>query len=890
LEPLPAGHFSNWSDPGTPSLKNPKIPLQPGYLESWLSQTNYPEWRKKELRLAYDNIQNDEGLYKFTDNIHKHGVVKIFVKDEFYPEFKYPRAIWARQDEFKVIAGPIFKEIEKKLFDLPYFIKKVPKQDRPKFLHEFLECDDFIYQGTDYTSYEAHFNEDMQDDCEFELYRHMMQHNDHLKKVLHMIFQVTATYNLIKNKYFTLMTYAKRMSGEMNTSLGNGFSNLMFLKFGLHRYKIPHKGPVVEGDDALLSLKTQLPQEYYDEMGLNVKLEVFDTLGEASFCGNVFSSDELINITEPIYYLCTTPWLSKLYTHAGPKKKWELTKCKALSLAWEYPGCPILSNYAHKLLSLLHDFEVGSSRCGSWELERQQLAKQSYLSGTLQKIDPGPSTRLLMQTKYGITVEEQLQIERDIDNMTLTHFESQTALRLCPDSWKENYNNYCFKEYYTDVINIDYPPFLTGLAEKEFERIFRVRNTRIMKKMNQGNLTKKDYMELNKVRFDSAGLTIQQRNAKFDKYINKRRNINKRIKNNDPKMQSRTQYTPRSKPVRTQMKLSDCLLSYARASIDPFDVALSNVCIPDGVTVPSYKFKTTINGQFVVGTTGVGYVALNPFLGIANDWIDQNPGYINKPAVATTAAYDQNGITITPLLFTGARINTYNSSSFFTSAQVETGSMRLVAAGLEVFYTGRTLDQAGALTILQEDGLRPFPVNNTIESIRNNPRSRTCTVSKDARCYLSYYPTSEAFNSYRPVSVYAPSLTPTVANTDGVYTPLLIFVTGSTTGTSFQFKVVQYYECQIDGMDASPSHSDPAGFAAFSSARTQTQTTDDPGLDLKNTLRNTLVNLGRNVSGYLPSLGTAVGGMFGNPVIGTVAGTSAKSLLDLALNGQSQNI
>lgn len=338
LEPLPAGHFSNWSDPGTPSLKNPKIPLQPGYLESWLSQTNYPEWRKKELRLAYDNIQNDEGLYKFTDNIHKHGVVKIFVKDEFYPEFKYPRAIWARQDEFKVIAGPIFKEIEKKLFDLPYFIKKVPKQDRPKFLHEFLECDDFIYQGTDYTSYEAHFNEDMQDDCEFELYRHMMQHNDHLKKVLHMIFQVTATYNLIKNKYFTLMTYAKRMSGEMNTSLGNGFSNLMFLKFGLHRYKIPHKGPVVEGDDALLSLKTQLPQEYYDEMGLNVKLEVFDTLGEASFCGNVFSSDELINITEPIYYLCTTPWLSKLYTHAGPKKKWELTKCKALSLAWEYPG------------------------------------------------------------------------------------------------------------------------------------------------------------------------------------------------------------------------------------------------------------------------------------------------------------------------------------------------------------------------------------------------------------------------------------------------------------------------------------------------------------------------------------------------------------------------
>lgn len=108
-------------------LKNNLVPLSPDSditVETWIEKTNYPRWRKEQLLDKWKKIVDRRDP--------KHFRVKSFMKDETYPEYKHARAINSRSDEFKTLVGPIFKLIEKELFKLDWFIKKVPVKDRDR--------------------------------------------------------------------------------------------------------------------------------------------------------------------------------------------------------------------------------------------------------------------------------------------------------------------------------------------------------------------------------------------------------------------------------------------------------------------------------------------------------------------------------------------------------------------------------------------------------------------------------------------------------------------------------------------------------------------------------------------------------------------------------------
>jgi len=77
-------------------------------VESWLKHTNYPDWRKEELRKAWE----DTGNIWDPEKAQKYFACKSFVKDEVYPKYKHARAINSRSDSFKCAVGPIFKLIE----------------------------------------------------------------------------------------------------------------------------------------------------------------------------------------------------------------------------------------------------------------------------------------------------------------------------------------------------------------------------------------------------------------------------------------------------------------------------------------------------------------------------------------------------------------------------------------------------------------------------------------------------------------------------------------------------------------------------------------------------------------------------------------------------------
>jgi hypothetical protein len=394
-------------------------PLSPDFdfsNETWMENSNYPYWRQQEL--INTDIEIRLGNLKKPS---KHRV-DSFGKDEGYPEYKHVRIINAGTDWRKLQCGAIFKAIEEEVFKLRYFVKKVPVRDRPKYIMEQLFLEGNKYYPTDYTSFESLFVEELMDACEFELYRYMTEQLNQNEKFRKFCEEVLGGTNECMYKWFRLYIHAKRMSGEMCTSLGNGFSNLIFTKFVAHEHSLKVKS-IHEGDDGLISSDSEIKQVWFEELGLRIKIEEIDDISSASFCGIIFDPKDLQNITNPLKVLANFGWTSNQYWGARESTKRALLRSKALSLIYEYPGCPVVQELA--LYALRHTRDV--KRLTKFTHGRRDIdmfMRQRILSAIefqdLPVAIPGVQTRHLMEQEFGITVEMQLKIEsylRSLDHL-----------------------------------------------------------------------------------------------------------------------------------------------------------------------------------------------------------------------------------------------------------------------------------------------------------------------------------------------------------------------------------------------------------------------------------------------------------------------------------------
>jgi hypothetical protein len=383
--------------------------------EEWISLTAFPLWRKEELRVAYEELML-KGLRK------KDRKVKSFIKREQYPTWKYARAINSRSDVFKVYCAPIFKAIEKKLFSMDYFIKKIPVQDRPAYIQEKVARSCAKIFGTDYTSFEALFNKQLMEACEMRLYRHMTKCTREGRNWYQTINKVLTGENACWFKdWFCVKTRARRMSGEMCTSLGNSFSNLMFMLYVCDEYGCDVRG-VVEGDDGLFSVfpnkEGKVPgSEDFEKLGLIIKLEVHDSVETASFCGLIFDSEDLVNIREPLQCLADFAWIDGEFDQARRSKQLAMLRCKALSLAHQYPGCPIVAELAQYGLRVTRSVDIRSFIERTKHIDsykRELLLESAFQNGCLKPVpirEVPFATRLLMAAKFNVSIEQQFEIE-----------------------------------------------------------------------------------------------------------------------------------------------------------------------------------------------------------------------------------------------------------------------------------------------------------------------------------------------------------------------------------------------------------------------------------------------------------------------------------------------
>jgi len=429
------------------------VPLAPDTdlsVESWLRECSYPQTRKEELWQKWLRLKS------IKDPSKKYKLCKGFMKDESYIDWKHARGINSRSDEFKCFVGPIFKRIEEILYKDHHFIKHVPVADRPQYIRDLLYKVGAKYISTDYTAFESLFIAELMDCCEFELYDYMTEFLPNHDDFMGTIRAVLAGVNTSEFKFFTFSVPATRMSGEMNTSLGNGFSNLMFMLFLCEELGSTVDG-VVEGDDGEFRVDGPIPtSKDFESLGLVIKLEEHDDLCTASFCGLIFDPEELINITEPLKALCNFGWTTNNYYKAKRSTKMALLKAKSLSYAHQYPGCPIISRLAMYGLRMTRSVSPRHLRhfvAEKWRtslfIREETLKALAYFEDNSFNVphkETGLRTRMLMERKFGITVEVQLSIESYLNGKDdLSPIDHPLMDLLAPRAWQDYYAVYCLK-------------------------------------------------------------------------------------------------------------------------------------------------------------------------------------------------------------------------------------------------------------------------------------------------------------------------------------------------------------------------------------------------------------------------------------------------------------
>jgi len=366
--------------------------------ETWLQGTDYTLERKAELlRVWHDCLETLSP---------EHYDVLGHCKDETYMAYKDARGINSRTDAFKVYCGPYFKLMESEVYKDRAFIKHVPVRERPQYIFDMLGHFGGVYYETDYTTFEALFEPIVMESIEMVLYKHMLVNFPDVYAEIHDTLCGT---NKCKYKHFIVKLKGKRMSGEMCTSLGNGFSNLMLAEFIAYEQGHALTG-VVEGDDGLFSTRARFTAEAFTELGFNIKILEHTSLLRTSFCG-LMMSDDLITMTDPAKVIANFGWTHSSLMWGGDKVRLGLLRAKALSLLYEHPQCPILSALAKRYIQLTEGYKPRFST--NWY--DTHLAKEVVLfaTETLRDAVKGPTmqSRLDFCDLYGVSIHQQLCAE-----------------------------------------------------------------------------------------------------------------------------------------------------------------------------------------------------------------------------------------------------------------------------------------------------------------------------------------------------------------------------------------------------------------------------------------------------------------------------------------------
>jgi len=417
------------------------IPLEPATdvsVDTWVKGINHPDWRKQELLDVY-HLVVEVGPATWDQ-----ARVQCFMKDEGYIKFKQARAINARKDEMKVRFGPIFSAIEKEVYKMEEFIKHIPTKDRARYINEHLRRTGVKYVCSDFVSYESLFTSGLMAACERELYDHMTRNLPEHDEFMRNFDTFVMGKNHLRNKFFTASLDATRMSGEMCTSLGNGWTTMCVFYFVCKEVGFGEPRLVVEGDDNACSGEGHAPTVAdFAKLGMVITLEEYDSFSEMSFCGLVFDEEELEVLTDPRKVLASCAWTSREYVNARSGKLKALLRCKGLSMLYQYPACPVVTSLASYILRETSGVDVRfvleSRGIGWW----QRSILLEALKMPLEAKPVGPGSREVVEKVFGLDAATQTLLENYFDcRQGLGEIVEPWIIDLMPEDWQRYFTLY----------------------------------------------------------------------------------------------------------------------------------------------------------------------------------------------------------------------------------------------------------------------------------------------------------------------------------------------------------------------------------------------------------------------------------------------------------------
>jgi hypothetical protein len=355
----------------------------------------------------------------------------MFMKEEFYTERKHARLIISRNDLFKALIGPYIHAFDHELFYghfSDFFVKGKDtnwKIKRMKEIHGVFP----VVMETDYSSFEGSQSRSIQHAIEETLFRHYFKYHPRILELILLTYDPLIyeayphlAYMLIRNRklkriepyihstFHELGLVGNRKSGEMWTSSGNGFINLVIMTFLAKLNGVKFDG-IVEGDDGFFGVSdTTITKQHYADLGFTIKLEYTTDPNELSFCGMRFSRDGTCLISPE--RLNRLGWCEKKkYFRCKKKTRLQLFKAKCMSLLAEAPNCPITSIFAW---NVIHHIKASPKfqNMDWWDLRIYEENKHLL---RWEKPVISQEARMDYYEMYGISPEMQVNIEHEFE-------------------------------------------------------------------------------------------------------------------------------------------------------------------------------------------------------------------------------------------------------------------------------------------------------------------------------------------------------------------------------------------------------------------------------------------------------------------------------------------
>ncbi len=374
----------------------------------------------------------------------KDSTVRWFLKYEKLPftqeKEPVPRGISPRNPRYHVVVGPYVKRIEKEIYDViarlfggTTVFKGLNAMQRGREMKQIWDqFQDPVAVGLDASRFDQHVSKQALE-WEHSIYRKYFPHDKLFAKLLKWQLSNKCVAD-IPEAHLNFKLEGRRMSGDMNTSLGNCLlmCSMMYAYMDgrVDRFRLAN-----DGDDCVLVFERkqldkldQLP-DWFTEMGFNMKVEepVFH-LEQIEFCQcrPVFTGSEYIMVRNPHTALAKDCVSLTALDLPHLVKRW----CKAIGdggLAGT-GGIPVWQEFYKRLL-----LEAGDSK----PLHDDQMWGFNQLMSGMKRTyqnEISPETRHSFWLAFDIEPDRQIQLESEfrLRKFNMSFSSNNTPIRDLP--------------------------------------------------------------------------------------------------------------------------------------------------------------------------------------------------------------------------------------------------------------------------------------------------------------------------------------------------------------------------------------------------------------------------------------------------------------------------